>query len=187
MQHRAFDNADDIELIKRIAARDNQALAELYERHASGLLAIALCIVKDRCEAEDLVHDVLLEAWRAAASYDASRGRVWTWLAVRMRSRCIDRIRTNRPRTPGDVETLVSSADDEESSPDHARVRTALENVSPLRRRVLELMYFCGLSHREVAHKLSIPIGTVKSRYAGAIRELRLLFATQSITTSYAA
>jgi RNA polymerase sigma-70 factor, ECF subfamily len=180
MQDRAFDNADDINLIKRIAGHDTRALAELYERYAPGLLAIALCIVKDRCEAEDLVHDVLLEAWRAAASYDASRGRVWTWLAVRMRSRCIDRLRTNRPRTPGDVDTLIA-ADAEESSPDHERVRTALENVSPLRRRVLELMYFCGLSHREVAHRLSIPIGTVKSRYAGAIRELRLLFAaTQS-------
>ncbi len=186
MQHRASDNADDIQLIKRIAARDSQALAELYERYSQGLLAIALCIVKDRCEAEDLVHDVLLEAWRAAGSYDASRGRVWTWLAVRMRSRCIDRIRTNRPRTPGDVDTLIST-EDEESSPDHARVRSALENVSPLRRKVLELMYFCGLSHREVAHRLSIPIGTVKSRYAGAIRELRQLFTAQDMTTSYAA
>ena len=118
----------------------------LYERHAGVLLGLALRIVRDRREAEDLLHDVFLEAWRAAKDFDPKRGRVRTWLAIRMRSRALDlqksaRVVPQRGRRPGSTRSSTSAS---VASPDHARVRAALAELGPDQRRVLELAYFEG-------------------------------------------
>src|ERR1051325_6352773 len=90
------DDAGDEVLVAAMAAGDRAALATLYERHASLLLGLALRIVRERREAEDLLHDVFLEAWRAAKDFDPKRGKVRTWLAVRMRSRALDHQKSAR-------------------------------------------------------------------------------------------
>ena len=164
----------DAELVARMANGDRAAMSELYARHSSVLLGLAVRIVKDRREAEDLLHDVFLEAWRAAKSFDPKRGRVRTWLAIRMRSRALDQQKSARvSRNAGDagLETLVD--DGASASPDHARVRTALADLGPEQRRVLELAYFEGLSCTEIAEKIAIPVGTVKSRLAAGLERLR--------------
>src|ERR1041385_4317494 len=98
------DDAEDAALVAAMAKGDRSALAALYERHAGVLLAIALKIVRERREAEDLLHDVLLEAWRAAKDFDPKRGRVRTWLAIRMRSRALDQQKSARvSRNAGDA------------------------------------------------------------------------------------
>ncbi|MEO8553642.1 MAG: sigma-70 family RNA polymerase sigma factor [Kofleriaceae bacterium] len=84
------DDAEDAALVRAMAEGNRQALAALYARHAGLLLGIALRIVRERREAEDLLHDVFLEVWRAAKDFDPKRGRVRTWLTIRMRSRCLD-------------------------------------------------------------------------------------------------
>src|SRR5512140_792397 len=84
------DDAQDEGLVVAMAAGDRQALATLYERHSALLLGLALRIVREKREAEDLLHDVFLEAWRSAKDFDPKRGRVRTWLAIRMRSRALD-------------------------------------------------------------------------------------------------
>lgn len=165
---------DDAELVAAIAAGDRDALATLYDRHASLLLGIAIRIVRDRREAEDLVHDVFLEAWRAARDFDPNRGRVRTWLAIRMRSRALDHQKSARvSRNAGDAGLEVVPDASEAQSPDHARVRTALAGLGDDQRRVLELAYFQGLSCSEIAAAIAIPIGTVKSRLAAAMARLR--------------
>ncbi len=176
----AGDPAEDAELdaalVARMAAGDRAAMSELYARHASLLLGLALRIVRDRREAEDLLHDVFLEAWRAAKAFDPKRGRVRTWLAIRMRSRALDLQKSARvSRNAGDagLDVLVDEARDPASGPDHARVRTALAELGPDQRRVLELAYFEGLSCTEIAEKISIPVGTVKSRLAAGLDRLR--------------
>src|SRR5215475_8033782 len=83
-------DADDVELVAAMAAGDRRALATLYERHCALLLGLAMRIVREKREAEDLLHDVFLEAWRTASDFDPKRGRVRTWLAIRMRSRALD-------------------------------------------------------------------------------------------------
>src|SRR5258705_5727284 len=87
---------DDAELVARMAEGDHTAISMLYERYCDSLLGLALRIARHRQNAEDLVHDVFLEAWRTAATFDGRRGRVWTWLAVRMRSRALDLLRSAR-------------------------------------------------------------------------------------------
>jgi RNA polymerase sigma-70 factor (ECF subfamily) len=168
------DDAQDEALVTAMAAGDRGALATLYDRHAALLLGLALKIVRERREAEDLLHDVFLEAWRTAKDFDPKRGKVRTWLAIRMRSRALDRQKSARvARNAGDsgLELLVDES--EVANPDHRRVRSALAELGQDQRRVLELAYFEGLSCTEIAERVSIPVGTVKSRLAAGLERLR--------------
>jgi RNA polymerase sigma-70 factor (ECF subfamily) len=168
------DDAEDEALVTAMAAGDRGALATLYERHAPLLLGLALKIVRERREAEDLLHDVFLEAWRSAKDFDPRRGRVRTWLAIRMRSRALDLQKSARvARNTGDggLDLLVDES--EGVSPDHRKVRSALAELGQDQRRVLELAYFEGLSCSEIAKRVAVPVGTVKSRIASGLARLR--------------
>ena len=169
---------DDVELVRAIAAGDRNGLAALYDRYAPILLGMAMRIIRDRREAEDLLHDVFLEVWRSARDYDLTRGRVRTWLVVRMRSRALDVLKSARvSRRSGDSEALDRMVAEPASgeSPDRLRVRAVVAELSGEQRQVLELAYFDGLSCSEIATQLSIPIGTVKSRLAAGLGRLRQL------------
>src|SRR6187455_132164 len=136
-------DAEDAALVAAMAAGDRNALSALYERHARLLLGLALRIVRERREAEDLLHDVFLEAWRAAKDFDPKRGRVRTWLAIRMRSRALDLQKSARvSRNAGDTGLEVMVDERERTNPDHVRVREALAELGPDQRQVLELAYF---------------------------------------------
>jgi RNA polymerase sigma-70 factor (ECF subfamily) len=170
------DDAEDEDevLVLAMAGGDRAALATLYERHASLLLGLALRIVRERREAEDLLHDVFLEAWRTAKDFDPRRGRVRTWLAIRMRSRALDLQKSARvSRNTGDAGLDLLVDDGDAASPDHGRVRRALAELGTDQRRVLELAYFEGLSCTEIAERVAIPVGTVKSRIAAGMDRLR--------------
>jgi len=167
---------EDVVLVRAIANGDRTALARLYDRHASVMLALGIRIVRDRREAEDLLHDVFLEVWRCAKSYDPNRGRVRTWLVIRMRSRALDVTKSARvARRSGDAEAIdrMVADDDIGASPDRHRVRAALGDLTPDQRQVLELGYFEGLSASQISDRIGIPIGTVKSRLAAALTRMR--------------
>lgn len=169
---------DDVALVRAIAAGDRKGLAALYDRYAPILLGLAMRIIRDRREAEDLLHDVFLEVWRSARDYDLTRGRVRTWLVVRMRSRALDVLKSARvSRRSGDPEVLDRLVAEPEAgeSPDRQRVRAVLGELTAEQRQVLELAYFDGLSCSEIATQLTIPIGTVKSRLAAGLGRLRQL------------
>lgn len=173
----------DVELVAALARGDRAALAALYDKYAGFLMSLAVRIVRERREAEDLLHDVFLEAWRTAVDYDPTRGRVRTWLAIRMRSRALDRqksARVSRASSLGGddpaIEQLASDAE-VEGGPDQQRLRAALGGLSADQRQVVELAYFEGLSCSEIATRTTAPIGTVKSRMAAAMARLRAALA----------
>jgi RNA polymerase sigma-70 factor, ECF subfamily len=175
----------DERLVRAAARGDKRALAALYDRHAPALLALSRKILGDDRDAEDLVHDVFLEAWRSARDYDRTRGTVRAWLVMRGRSRAIDRMRArNRARgflaEVAHVRSLHDGAADPSVSLDHSRVRGALAELPFEQRILVELGYFGGLSSAEIAARLGLPIGTVKSRVARAIRALRARFSAAS-------
>jgi RNA polymerase sigma-70 factor (ECF subfamily) len=161
-----------------MANGDRQALVELYDRFSPILYSLAARILQDRREAEDLLHDVILEAWQNAAQYSAERGKVVTWLTLRMRSRALDRVRSpQRKRTtlsddPARDE-LASESTAPDASADRRTVRDALELLPAEQKQVLELAYFGGLSSSEIAAHLEISLGTVKSRTAAGLTKLR--------------
>lgn len=161
-------------LIGAVAAGDGRALGLLYLRFAPALLALATRLVRRRAEAEDLLHDVFLEVGRFAGGYDPDRGSVETWLKVRVRSRAFDcrrsmSLRDDLPLADGfDVPAPAPPVD-----ADRAHIRAALRSLPEPRRRVVELAYWEQLSHSEIAERLAMPIGTVKSRISRSLRVLR--------------
>ncbi len=169
---------DEASLVAAIAGGDRKALAALYDLHAPALLGIARRILGDRASAEDLLHDVFLEVWHHAAEYAPGRGSVFAWLTVRTRSRALDRL-GRRTRHASAVERLGEEAP--RAAPaaaaaevDGARVRSLVVGLPPEVAAILELAYFEGLSCAEIALRLEIPSGTVKSRMARGLALLRV-------------
>lgn len=169
----------DAALVAAIATGDKQALAALYDMHAPMLLGLAKRILGNAAAAEDLIHDVFLEVWQHAAEYSPLRGSVPAWLTIRTRSRALDRL-GKRSRDVKAVERVSVEQQPPEtvsSNPaagvDAARVRLLALGLPEELAGVIELAYFEGLSSSEIADRLQIPIGTVKSRMARALGLLR--------------
>jgi RNA polymerase sigma-70 factor, ECF subfamily len=172
-------------LIRRMAGGDRDALAELYDSLSRPLYSTARHILNDASEAQDVVHDVFLALWKNAASFDSSRGAAFSWAVTLTRNRSIDRLRTraNRARllgnsVPDDLgygsESDGLSAESQVDVGDRAvAVRSALAELPKEQQRALELAFFSGLTQREIAEKLSEPIGTVKARIRRGLLKLR--------------
>ena len=174
----------DAALVGAMELRDADAVGRLYDRHASRLLGLADRILGKTGEAEEVVQEVFLYAWRSASSFDPSRGSVLAWLLVATRSRAIDRLRARRPTVaaePGGRDPLTdvpAAGDVEEGSA--ARewetiCRGAIGELPSEQRRVLELAYFEGLTHQEIAERTSTALGTVKTRIRLGLMKLREL------------
>lgn len=166
------------ELVKAVAQGDQNALGLLYDAYAAQLLALGIRITRDRVTAEDVLHDVFVEVWKAAWQYDPARGSVLTWIAVRMRSRCIDRVRSPRRTRTGQLDErqhLEPVSGQSGEGADHAFMREQMQTLPSEQREVLELGYFEGLSATEISERVGIPIGTVKSRMRLGISKLRTL------------
>jgi RNA polymerase sigma-70 factor, ECF subfamily len=172
----------DSALVAAIERRDADALATLYDRHAPRLLGLAWRIVGETGEAEEVVQEVFLYVWRAAGTFDPGRGSVLAWLLVATRSRAIDRIRTRRPAATADssgrdpLQELSSGDDVEGASASREWESTCRESVGSLppdQRRVLELAYYEGLTHQEIAERTGTPLGTVKTRIRLGLMKLR--------------
>jgi RNA polymerase sigma-70 factor (ECF subfamily) len=168
----------DEELVARIAQGDREAFRELYDRYETVLLALAQRLLRSPSDAEDLVHDVCLEIWRQAHTYERSRGTVRTWLVMRLRSRALDRIRSSGRLQ---LETSDENHAEEAAAPDVdlalrfdcSRVQRALSELPEEQRSVLVLAYFEGLPLPEIGERLAIPVGTAKSRLSRALGRLR--------------
>jgi len=151
---------------------DRRAVAELYARHARALYALAHAMLKSPQEAEDLIHDVFLEAWHRSEDYSEARGTVRGWLLMRARSRALDRLKSSGSQRVVMVEACPLD-DATAALGDQLRLRELLSRMPDMQREVLLLGYFEGLSSGEIAERLGIPTGTVKSRTRAALGALR--------------
>lgn len=167
----------------RVEARDADALAALYDRHAARLLGLARRILGEGGEAEEVLQEVFLFAWRSASSFDPSRGSVRTWLLIATRSRSVDRLRSRRSASPPHLGSLEEAGDGppapddvEQSSSERqweSICRAAVGELPEDQRRVLELAYFEGLTQQEIAERTGMPLGTVKTRVRLGLTKLR--------------
>jgi RNA polymerase sigma-70 factor (ECF subfamily) len=163
-----------------MARGDEQALASLYDRYRLILFGLMLRILHSRAEAEDVLQEVFLQAWKKASNYDEARGRPFTWLVTLARSRAIDRLRSldSRERVAQDaarevVEEVSDAATDAIRAEQSEVVRRALGELPSEQRRALELAYFEGLTQSEIAERLNSPLGTVKTRMRSGMMKLR--------------
>lgn len=177
---------NDVELLKAIAARDEAALAQLYDRYRTILFGLLMRILNNREEAEDVLQEVFLQVWRKAADFDESRGRPFTWLVTLARSRGIDRLRTlaSRERVAeagarAVTEEISDAATDAFKSEQRGLVSDALAKLPDEQKRPIMLAYFDGLTQSEISTHLGAPLGTVKTRMRTGMIRLRELLAGQ--------
>ncbi|MBK7978017.1 MAG: sigma-70 family RNA polymerase sigma factor [Deltaproteobacteria bacterium] len=170
-----------------MAKGDAEAFDALYDRHASVVFPLLLRIVRTSADAEEVLQETWLQAWRSAASYDAGRGTVLAWLLNMARSRALDRYRAvssrRRAETRAEAEPVAASIDPVDLSlgAERARrVRDALTKLKPRQREVLEIAYFEGLSQTEIATRLGVPLGTVKTWMRQGTLALRELIGGES-------
>ena len=168
----------DEALLALVARSDDEALAALYDRYARPAYALAVRILRDPALAQDAVQDAFLTAWRTAPSFDPRRGTAATWLMTLVHRRAVDVVRREdrRRATPlEDAPVASGDATDEaaEVREQRRRVRCALAVLTPPEREALELAYYGGLSQSEIAERLGVPLGTVKSRMFAGLARLR--------------
>jgi RNA polymerase sigma-70 factor (ECF subfamily) len=169
----------DLALVTGLKSGDQRAMADLYDRYASVVYAVALRVLGDTGAAEDVLQEVFLQLWRNPNAFDAARGSLGCWLAVIARNRAIDSLRKRRPET--DIEDVVLSvAPDLAGDADRARaaekVRGVMGTMAPAQRSALEMVYWEGMSHSEIADKTGEPLGTIKTRIRAGLIALRKAF-----------
>lgn len=181
---KAAEKAADIALVQRMAAGDSeQALTDFYERFSPMVMGLLMRMMRDPQQSEELLQEVFIELWKRSSQYDPRRSAVTSWVCMVTRSRAIDRMRSQKRRmrdkhVSDDGVSLVGGS---EHQPDQlaaakrraSAVRAALAKLSTDQRDVLELAYFRGMSHSEIASETNLPLGTVKSRILSGMRVLR--------------
>jgi len=179
----------DAALVNRLLQRDVSAFEDLYDRHSRVVYALVLRVVQQASTAEEVVQDVFLQLWRNAAQYDGSRGPFVPWLLTLARNRALDqlRLKSERQRRREDQAeelSLVVAIPDFEGFLDEkrraTRVREMVASLNPKQKRAIELAYFEGLSHSEIANVLKEPLGTVKSWIRNGLLRLKEGFQAKS-------
>jgi RNA polymerase sigma-70 factor, ECF subfamily len=172
----------DAALVHRLLQRDVSAFEELYDRHSRLVYALVLRVLQQASTAEEVVQDVFLQLWRNSAQFDGSRGPFVPWLLTLARNRALDqlRLKSERQRRREDqaeeLPVVVATPDFEGSLDEKRRakrVRELVASLNPHQKRAIEMAYFEGLSHSEIANALKEPLGTVKSRIRNGLLRLK--------------
>ncbi len=172
----------DEDLVAAIAGGDDNALAQLYDRYSRPAFGLASRILRDPALAQDALQDAFLAVWRTAAAFDPARASAQTWLLTLVHRRAVDVVRREERRRADPLpeqlpqQTLEGGADEEADLRDRRRrVQAALAQLADDQRQALELAYYGGLSQSELAERLGVPLGTIKSRMYVALAKLREL------------
>jgi RNA polymerase sigma-70 factor, ECF subfamily len=172
-------SVDDAATLTRIGQRDENAMEEIFRRYSGPVYSVALRVLHDTGQAEDVLQEVFLQLWRNPTAFVQDRGSLGAWLVVVARNRAIDLLRRRKPSDSVEDVILASSvnvADEAERNIMMEKVRRALAELPSEQRKSLELAYFEGLSHTEIASRTGDPLGTVKTRIRQALITLRKAF-----------
>lgn len=171
--------ADDTALLTRMGQRDENAMEDLFRRYSGAVYSVALRVLHDSGQAEDVLQEVFLQLWRNPAAFVQQRGSLGGWLVVVARNRAIDLLRRRKPSDSVDDVVLASSvnvAEEAERNTTMQKVRKVIADLPVEQQKTLELAYFEGLSHTEIASRTGDPLGTVKTRIRQALISLRKAF-----------
>lgn len=170
-------------LIEKLVQRDQQAFQWLYDQYSPALYGVVLRIVRDDEQAQDLIQDIFVKIWKNLDGYDASKGRLFTWMLNVARNTAIDALRSRKTqptatiRTDEDTVHIVDRQHNtEQPNPDHIGIQDVVNQLRPDRKQLIDLVYFNGYTHEEAAEALKLPLGTVKTRIRAALQELKQAF-----------
>jgi RNA polymerase sigma-70 factor, ECF subfamily len=171
------------ELLRRIAARDRDALSEFYDQTARPLFSIACRMLGNSSDAEEVIQDVFVQIWNKAAKFDAEKGQPFHWVLALTRNRCIDGLRARQRRSRIIVESSgepeleqtieLNQVDAPMVDNDIAAIQSVVKNLPKDQRQAIEMAFFGGLTHQEIAESLNEPLGTVKARIRRGLLKLR--------------
>jgi len=170
---------DDPSLLALVRTGDEQAMASLFDRYSKVVYSVALRVLRDPASAEDVLQEIFMQVWRNPDSFTAARGSLGGWLAVVARNRSIDALRRKRPTDSVDDVVLASPynlAAEAERKSLIERARGVIGTLPSEQRKTLEMAFFDGLTHSEIAEMTGDPLGTVKTRIRSALLTLRKAF-----------
>lgn len=170
---------DDAVLLALVQRGDDGAMASLFDRYSKVVYSVALRVLRDPASAEDVLQEIFMQIWRSPDSFVATRGSLGGWLAVVSRNRSIDALRRKRPTDSVDDMALASPynlADEAERNSMMEKARTVIVGLPIEQRKTLEMAFFDGLTHSEIAEMTGDPLGTVKTRIRSALLSLRKAF-----------
>jgi len=170
------EGGSDQSLMQQVSSGGQQAMAAVFDRYAGLVYSVALRVLNDSGQAEDVTQEIFFQLWRHPESFSFSRGTLGTWLLVVARNRAIDQLRQRRPAEPVDDLKLASSTNlqsEAERSIMMQRVRGILGDLPQEQQQSLQMSFFDGLSHSEIAERTGQPLGTVKTRIRSALSSLR--------------
>jgi RNA polymerase sigma-70 factor, ECF subfamily len=171
---------DDAALLQRVRRGDQSAMAEVFDRYGRAVYSVALRILKDTGHAEDVMQEIFFQIWRNSDSFVQGRGSLGAWLVVVARNRAIDLLRRRKPVDSVDEVILPSPCNLASEAEHHAmmeKVQSVMKGLPAEQQRSMELAFFEGLSHAEIAERTGDPLGTVKTRIRLALITLRKAFA----------
>ncbi len=166
----------DSVLVTRVRSGDERAMAQLYDRFSPVVYGVALRVLGHAEAAEDVLQEVFLQLWRTSETFDAGRGSLAGWLAMISRNRAVDVLRKRRPQVDIDdveVPQLTDFADSTDRGRFLGKIRGVLEDIPAQQRSALEMAFFDGLTHTEIALRTGEPLGTIKTRIRSAVLHLR--------------
>ncbi len=176
--------SDDLELMQRIARHEQSALSELYQRYGNLIYSIALRVLQNGPLAEEVTQDTFLEVWKNPDRWDPARGKLTSWMLTITRYTAIDRLRKEQ-RLPDltstpleEIHHLTASTDqpDDPAWLDSQIIQEAMAQLPPEQAQVIELAFFQGMSHSEMAEALHLPLGTIKTRVRLGLQKLKALW-----------
>jgi len=169
--------ASDAALVRRVEAGDEAALASLYDRYANLVYSVAFRVLREKPAAEEILQDIFFQLWRTADRFDPARGSLPGWLLVAARNRAISRLRRQNPPADDPDRLEVALPFNLESAiaqrQTMTRVQQSMQQLPPEQRQALEMAYFEGMTHSEIAARTGEPLGTIKSRLRAAVETLR--------------
>ncbi len=168
-------------LLERVANGDQQAFAELYDQISPRVFGLIKRLLRDHSQSEEVTQEVFLEIWQTATRFDPNKGAAATWILTMAHRRAVDRVRSSQSSRDRDTRIGIRDynpdydnvAETIEVRVEHERVEKAMTRLTELQRQAVSLAYYGGFSHSEVAAKLSVPIGTVKTRLRDGMIRLR--------------
>lgn len=181
---------DDIDVMRRITARDQQAFQALYQEYGKAVYSLAYRIIQNSSLAEEVTQDAFLKVWHHKSEWDPNKGKLKSWLLAIAHFTAIDRLRQeNRqphlhPNSIEDVEETTLMLRAESLWQDGTVLRLLVSQLPPEQAAMIELAFFRGMSHSEIASTLHIPLGTVKTRLRNGIQRLRQLWLQSANQTS---
>ncbi len=169
--------ASDAALVRRVEAGDEAALASLYDRYANLVYSVAFRVLREKSAAEEILQDIFYQLWRTADRFDPARGSLSGWLLVAARNRAISRLRQQHPPADDPARLEVALPFNLESAVAQrqamTKVQQSMQQLPPEQRQAMEMAYFEGMTHSEIAARTGEPLGTVKSRLRAAVETLR--------------